>query len=425
MASTLPAGPGARWQIAVGVPISNPFFSRPAFVTTTFDGAHASSDGTSVDVGDDLMLEVTPVITNAPYRGDVLTFGPSTASGYEGRVETRIITAVTAAVLTVDSNLSYGYADGDPITGWGTRHGAGWNLYVNGVATNVPAYSSYTQMQNFCSPSCLYGGLFPAGATWGYFDGDSYTAQFFRTNPTTTTFLMGNVPVSSYRFPNGFGTGAGLGTKIRYGCAAIGLAGTAAEILRMHFHCDGNTSHGGEFEVTNGAADEWAFATYSYNAYLPTTIGGCGIIFFQYGTTDLAAFRVDCVFAEHTDGLSTWNTGYHTLTSPPQVSDIQRYPAAALNSSLIGAGFVPDPSGAAVRGSKYAISGRLLNLDADDWAAIRILERWQARGHVLNLHTGLVELPPTVQGYFVFDQIDKFPHYNLNYRSLSFTFLEA
>ena len=109
------------FKLAVFSPISNFRFRHPFRWYSTLS-SNAAVGSTSLSVNNYTPPDGGGVpASDFLQKGDKLTIGTSSASGYSGKTENVTVRKVSSNTITIESGLSYGYSSGDSISGTGSR----------------------------------------------------------------------------------------------------------------------------------------------------------------------------------------------------------------------------------------------------------------------------------------------------------------
>lgn len=420
---------GDPWQIAVGVPIYNPGFRVPSVVATTLSAA-ASAGGATLSVADDLReyaVTLSGVGLDCEHLGDVVTVGPSTHADYDGKSETKYISSTTSSSIIATANLSYSYKSGDPVSVGATGVAGGWTLDT----TYLDYTPQKTKMQNFTSKywGVSYGFVSDSSpSAWGY-DDEHLAQQFQHTVGMSATNIFLNQNVPNYTAPSPKAYGATSVARYRFGAASM-LATQAGNpvSLALYISVNGAIATGSDpgmtLWVTGSNQVAWAMITLAGSATEEPTENGFNIGFNKQGSGS-ATFRMDSVFAEHVMCLEDYADGFYAFDSMPDLASLVLVPHRAYSLARMQDSAVRmlDPTGEAYRYDRWTLACRMSDVTPDDWHALQILNRWQASGAVLNLHTGLPELPATLQGRMFIPNIGK-AFWDLRTRAIDFTFEE-
>ena len=129
------------FKLAVFVPIANFRFRHPFRWYSTLS-SDAAVGTTSLSVNN-----YTPTggsglpASDFLQKGNKLTIGTSSASGYSGKTENITVRRVSSNTITIESGLTYGYSSGDSISGTGSK-----------CPDKFFPYSSYVSPQGILQP---------------------------------------------------------------------------------------------------------------------------------------------------------------------------------------------------------------------------------------------------------------------------------
>ncbi|MFX0181950.1 MAG: hypothetical protein ACFE95_02610 [Candidatus Hodarchaeota archaeon] len=109
------------FKLGVFAPIANFRFRHPYRWYSTLSSA-AAVGATSLSVNNHTPTDGGGVAADKfLQKGDKLTVGVSTASGSVGKTENVIIRTVSSNAITLESGLTYGYSNTDPVSGTGSK----------------------------------------------------------------------------------------------------------------------------------------------------------------------------------------------------------------------------------------------------------------------------------------------------------------
>ena len=366
----------AYWTMGVGVPIKNNSFRFGTKKETTLNGSAAAAQKTiTVD-------NTSPTVAQILKAYDRFLIGPNSSS----QSETGLVASVSGAIITAVSNLTYSYADEDPITFIGSNLAEAW---------------------------LISGNVTPGGIDGGGKD-DDY-AQNFAYGAANTNKLYQTLS-----------TVAGLSlfeanTVYRFGCF-VDVAGSSTPTIAIGVN-DGDSTFITGFKVASGG---------SFDTYTDTgTSGdladiGVGEIAFLYSSGTVTAVNIDCVFLEHASDTDDAASGVYTFDEYPALGSVAvetretEIEAQLLNNTLA----VFDPFNSQGKEIKHTVTAEFGFCAQTFMDNLTKLQRWQRKGNLLTLHTDLDNIPPVLYGKMYITNRRK-DFYDVTRSSFTFTFKEV
>lgn len=400
---------GDLWKMGVGLPLYNWSFRVPCKVYTTLGTAYTSG----------LVLDCTRLSPTSPYGwqyaagiggsfaqllnyylkpGNIVTVGPSTVTGYEGKYEEAIVLSVDGNdKISVMAELVNDYAAGDAVTGIGTGSAAGWKVSVVSASHVADVTTSGHNIEGF--------------------DDKFYGMRFTTTNGQ-------NCVIESVMAPGG--TFSDFPTKARY---LPRVEQETVYFLSAHIKMDNAPP------AVSVLMSFVSFPTY----YITLTAGAAwaesngtvtiGVTDFTPGIIQFITYAsvtncvLDCVVACHAKGTDDAASGIYTFDEFPNLGSV-RYDQrnAALHVDLINElQLTHFPGGA---NPKWVIRADFDSVSQTFWDNLMVLLTWQRKGFPMILKPNITDLPPYLYGTMVLRQARK-RIWDLGKRSFQLEFTEA
>jgi hypothetical protein len=333
--------------------------------------------------------------------GDHITVGPSTKSGYAGRVGVGVCSVVsTFNIITLASALADvsgtpQFNSTDPITAIGTGIPAGWagdcfgadpsTLVLNGH--NIEGYDDVWYSLNFSKSASVDYDLIRLSA--GIIGGSRALPPF---EPSAVYFTSAHMKSGS-------------------------LSGT----ITIDFLETSGAAVLGNIVLTHSAS--WVERT----AVLPITgsllTSGAGIEIDARNTSTCASLMIDCLAVCHAKGTDDAASGIYTFDEYPREGSF-RYDYRNLGLASENANehrSMLYPGGPDI---KHVIRCQFESAGAALRNNLKVLELWQRRGNTLLLQPNQDGIPPYLYGnMFLFSQGR--PTWDLTKGTIDFQFIEA
>jgi hypothetical protein len=394
---------GDAWKMGVALPIPNPSFRHPSKFATKLSGAYTSGtqlncvrSGTNGWQGVAAAGGYGNMIVHYLSPGDRVTIGPSTASGYEGRVEKAIVAFASGSsdLINLTAALIYDYAVGDPVTGIGTTMPGGWTLsdpIQNGL--NIASYPIET--------GSGYDDLFNLRLSKIASTGDIIVVTAPAQGPSGYRYLPPLEPSTIYRLAAYVKANTSIAT------------GSKLQLL-------GNATYSGAaFAVTTSWVERTATvtsgATETSNSAIALSLPAA-LVFNNY-------LHLDCIGICHAKYTDDATTGIYTFDSLPDANS----PKLTPRNTSIGATAISQrqinvyPGGPDM---KYIVQARFSQVNDALLQNLQILYQWQLKGNLLLLQPNITRLPPYIYGSVQVSTVGK-DHWDLDNSSIDFQFTEA
>lgn len=354
------------WKLSVLEHISN--LSRGYNFQTTLNGAVASgSNSLTIPSG------------HAAYYfklGDIIKIGPSTDSANPGSYEFKQVLSVTATTIGLESNTTYEYGDGDPVSGIGSGLAENWTVHLDGHT--LVTYGISQRQGGF---HLLYSGF-----------RNGLNSQWFSLTAGTGTggyleFMLNRPLLQNVTYRAG-----GYFTKIN-------SSGSGAIYLQTHQSSANKVidtslvSAGTSWTKIEGTGTTSAtVANWSANPYIRV---------WADVTYQFTLFGFDCIYLTHASLVPSGSGGVYSIPVDPirveqDFDDTEQIAEAIRNTSYsFGPLDVYTPS-------KYS----LLFENANDTMIndLEALIRWQSMGYLLMLEPDISGKPPLI-GFLDISQV--------------------
>jgi len=355
--------------------IKNNSFQYGTTKTVVLDGA--------ITTGDTIIIAATnPAMNQILRAGDRVQLGPSTHTNNVGASETGIVSSITnATTIELTANLTYDYADEDPVSFVGTALAGSWNIEGGwgDIDTGDIAPQSITTT---------------AGEV-GF--ADSYRQQIKMGFPNTAPLLdqvrfsqdLGNVLFNGYIYHYGFFY------KIDWG--SIPNDGTCNYELKLKVR-DNNVPHSLTMDQvilnrSEGNVTAWTEYTNYGPVSSPTR---CWIVVFLNKPVEaaysiyMATIDIDDVYIEHAIGTDDVASGVYTFDDEPNMPGLVWTPRDAYKTGALANNrkFRFDATGQGRGIRKWECTAEFSNVSMTMWKNLLILKSWQDRGYLLVFHPG-------------------------------------
>ena len=388
---------GSKMQLAVAVPIVNNSFRLPTLFNCLINNGAGYAAGTSV-FNIDGGSPSTPDLFLA--AGDSITLGPSTDTSDSGKTENLTVASVTSTAITTNENSTIAVDDNDAISAIGNLCPGGW----------TPSGLVLSEIYSL-------GGGNRGVIGSGYFD--NYRVKFSVDNDNE--YLRQNISVrwllnsatAYYR----------AGCFYKVGSVTGSFVSTEGIMMRVY----GGASSKLFDQIAAAAQSSWT--EYTSSAFLANNATGTPYIqleFSETGGETMTDIEVDDIFLEHADGTDDAANGFWEFDEFPDRASItyelvephrnQRLPVNTLRHF--------DSAGLGDRTRKHVFNCEFSSVTQTFIDNLMILRDWSQRGWLLNLHTGIDALPPTLTGIMDFRLISK-DHWDLTRSRITFSFLEV
>jgi len=361
----------AFWTMGVGVPIKNNSFRFGTKKETTLNGSAAAAQKViNVD-------NTSPTIANLLKSDDRFLIGPNSSS----QSETGLIYSVSVAEITAQGNLTYSYADEDPITFTGTLLPEAWT--VSGSLTPY-GISYYGVGSGKDDDYCIYG----LGAGSGYFE--QQIAKFAGLSVLEAS--------TKYRGGGYFADGNSVGDFSIY-----------------------DDTPGSAFLTVALNGGGWAARTAT-----GTTSATPEVCYVRIESTGVGLIGADCLFLEHAVGTDDAANGVYTFDEYPVLGSVAvetretEIETQLLNNTLA----VFDPFNSQGKEIKHTVTAEFGFCAQTFMDNLTKLQRWQRKGNLLTLHTDLDNIPPVLYGKMYITNRRK-DFYDVTRSSFTFTFKEV
>jgi len=403
-----------KWDLAVAVPISNPYFRHKNRFSAQIDSIAASritlTSARTESVSMDLNYAHEFLAVD-----DLLTIKSATT----GTVNSTYTSSITTSNLAVgvDDDLTATFAKGDTVVGYGSGIPGGW--YLNGgdiQSTGVTFTSDTGAFDDFCLKLYIPAASFPA------------KTLYIRQDLSTTHYIAD----LHYR----------LGFKYKYLYSSNAYVQAPPFGVGLYTQSDSmqNTVKDGSDFVD---VSSWTNA--SYTMYLPTAMATAFnlrfILIDSVSCQDNCYIYLDEVYLEHIYNTASQKTiygnvasssgndttvGYYEIDSYPEEGSVKWEKITSFSEvDLIDGGRERyDSMGWGERNVKYELSARFVNVPTSVWNKLESFLRIQQNGNKLNLHPYINELPSVLTGYLYITGVD-YTYWDLNYVSFDFKFREA
>ena len=457
------------FELAVAVKIKNHKFRFPSRLATTLSSAASLGSGSIsiVDAGGAIYTKVN--------AGDIVFMGESSNSSFSGKSEMVVVDSLSyssdVTTITLTANLVYGYASGDSVVIYGSKHPESFGL-ISGTTplTITPDGNGYRDRFAYLQKASGASGYFGFGYTFD--SGDILPAVAYRIGFAYKYFLSGS---------------GKLVVSVSDGHSAF-LGGTPATASKKDWT-----------EYSVGTTVSWpdlssavvpSFSVYQYLAdsssesylwvddiflehisgVLPrtlvaydATLSGSLIVFsavgFSVGDTiiiraidknsgdyKIAVATITSIFT----GGTVYDVIYFTVTwgdpglPKAQYSWVEKmsggyysfddYPTrdSLAYEPIELAKYIPNSLGEKYRiGStfedrqeRWRLKASFKDVSIDIWNTIKRIKAWQDRGSYLNLHPHIPELPSVMTGFLLLGNFSK-NNFDFNYCSFDMVFEEA
>jgi len=406
------------WEIAVAVPIKNPYFRYQNRFSATID----SIDATTITLSN-LQTDSDTSISSA---AEVMEAGDKiTVKASSGVVSGRTLSSVPTDGFTVSyngSSLTGTFAPGDTIVGYGNIVPGGWQA-VGYIRTSGITVSRTTgAFDNFGMK--IRGKAVNAK---NYLDSPTYIGL---RNYLDTDYYVQNL---NYRF----------GLKYKYFVEDVGdyYYGWAYKM-----ELKSNSSFEDYFIKLDTTTETESWTSVASNFKLSdSSVSSFYIYIFLRALVDTGYFQTDAyldeVYLEHVynpisertiygntaaNSGDDDNVGYYEIATWPEEGSVswkeidQESEVALANKGMEWY----DATGYGERNAKYEITAKFTNVSSDIWDKLEALKRIQKNGYKLNLHPYIDELPSVLTGKMYIDGVD-YTYWDMGYVSFNFKFRES
>ena len=397
---------GDRWELAVAYPIMNPNFALQNRATGTLNGLYVS--GISLPSS-----TVTPDQSSVNYSfldlvfkaNDRITIGPSadTDTADLNKSESALISSFGAALtFTLDAALTYDYADGDNWSGIGSALAGGWFLNGSGITLDSESDVVLGNFDNYAQEFVIVKTSNGIGLR-----------QLLDTSflETSVLYRLGFV----YKFINNADAG---GSDL----FQLDIDGTSQDI--------GTTEQTSFTTKTIEHTESSAWSSTPYIEFIMTNPGT--------GANDKMTATIDEVYFEHTfqdfedkrtiipTGNNGYQNGYYEFAEDPDLASLKVTKRDTFKQLTYQDDKKVwfDKSGEGDRIEKYNFGCKFSDVSQSFYDVLLEFQRLQKKGHTMNIHPNVDDLPNVLRGIFKISGVDK-NQWDLSLRSFNFEFVEA
>ena len=372
--------------MGVAVPLRNPSFRLPTSWNGLLSAGVASGNKVFVvDSGD----PGDPVNFLSP--GDKAYIGPSGDADNEGQTESFVVSSVAANQITTVDNSTIDFADNDAISAIGNLCSGGW------IPSNIDTLYDIE----------VIGGGYGGAIGSGYLD--NYRLKFDQNTDGGRI----NQAINKKWFLVG-----------QYRGGVFAKAATVGAADSVRFRVSNGTSEFMNFNIINAVLTAWT----PVDSFAGSAVVGSGspYIRFYYRRSggESAGLQLDDVFLEHALGTDGAAAGAYTFDWDPESESIQINAIDGMQSHRLPVNTTRffSPADLGDRTPRWSISASFSQVSQTFYDNLRQFKYWQNKGWLLNLHTGLKDIPPTLTGRMTLSSIRK-NQWDLAYGDFELTFV--